>query len=173
MTCSNGHVLTCMVPYAPLWSRMVLYGSLWSSLVPYRPVRSCMVPYGTVWSHVVLYVPVLLCIITYGPVWSCMVSYDLLWACTVFEILSFSIVLLSPVRYKILADIESFAFLLLVFIQNPSNANILCIQICKTWTLCHKGYWIQVNDLNASQTKIFKICQGQLTSSVTEFKHYL
>ena len=32
----------------------------------------------------------------------------------VFEILSFPIALLSPVRYQILADIESFAFLLFI-----------------------------------------------------------
>ena len=63
----------------------------------------CMVPYVLVW----------LIIIPYGPVWSFMVPYDPLWSCMVFEILSSPIALLSPVRYQILADIESFAFLFL------------------------------------------------------------
>ena len=40
-----------------------------------------------------------------------MVHYDPLWSCMVFEILNAPIALLCPVRYQILADIESFAFL--------------------------------------------------------------
>ena len=46
--------------------------------------------------------------VMYVPLWAPMVLY-------VFEILSSPIALLSPVRYQILANIESFAFLL-VFI---------------------------------------------------------
>ena len=73
-----------MVPYSPVWSRMVLYdlilhryncsvwscmvllalyGTLWYHKVPYGPVRTCMVPYGLVWSCMVLYGPL-------GTVWS-------------------------------------------------------------------------------------------------------
>ena len=40
-----------------------------------------------------------------------MFPYDPLWSCMVFEILNSPIALLCPVRYEILADIESFAFL--------------------------------------------------------------
>ena len=41
------------------------------------------------------------------------VVFGPLWSCKVFEILSSPIALLSPVRYQILADIESFPFLFL------------------------------------------------------------
>ena len=44
-------------------------------------------------------------------VWLCMFPYDPLWSCMVFDILNSPIALLCPVRYEILADIESFAFL--------------------------------------------------------------
>ena len=60
----------------------------------------------------VLYVLEWLCVVLYGPVWSCMVPYDPPWFCMVIEILSSPTALLSSVRYQILADIESFAFLL-------------------------------------------------------------
>ena len=41
-----------------------------------------------------------------------MVPYDSIWSCMVFDILSYPIALLSPARYQMLADIESFALLL-------------------------------------------------------------
>ena len=43
-----------------------------------------------------------------------MVPYDPLLSCMVFEILNSPIALLSPKRYQILADIESFASLFLL-----------------------------------------------------------
>ena len=52
------------------------------------------------------YVQVMNCL-----VWLCIFPYDPLWSCMVFEILNSPIALLCPVRYQILADIESFAFL--------------------------------------------------------------
>ena len=79
----------------------VPYGQVWSHMVPYGPLWSCMAPYGSVWSYM----------FWYGYVLSRMVVYDTLWSCVVFEILSSPITLLSPVRYQILADIESFVFL--------------------------------------------------------------
>ena len=50
--------------------------------------------------------------VMYGPLWSPM-------ACKVFEILSSPIALFRPVMYQILADIESFAFFLLLWIYLP------------------------------------------------------
>ena len=70
-----------------------------------------MVPYRPVWFSMAPHVPIGLSIVLYGPIWSCMVPYDPLWSCMVFEILSSPIALLSPKRYQILSDIESFALL--------------------------------------------------------------
>ena len=82
---------TCMDPYGPVWSRMVLYGLVWSGMVRYGPVWSrmvqyshiwscmvhfsCMVPYCSIWSHMVLYGLVWSSIVTYCLVWSRMVPY--------------------------------------------------------------------------------------------------
>ena len=100
--------------YGPVWSHLVLFSPLWSCMVFYGPVWFPMTPYGPLWFWMVPYVLVWLCIVLYSPVWLCMVPYDPIWSCMVFEILSSWIVLLSPVRYWILVDIESFAFLFCV-----------------------------------------------------------
>ena len=112
-----------IIPYGPLWSHMLPHGPIWSCIVLFGLVWSCMVLYGPLWSHMVSYGPVrssmflygLVCsgMVMYCPVWSCMFPYDPLWSwsCMVFKILTSPTALLSPVRYQILADIESFAFL--------------------------------------------------------------
>ena len=106
-----------MVSFAPVWHCMVpcgpyspIYGPVWSCMVPHGPMQSSLVLYGSLWFRMIPYIPVWLWIVLNGPIWSCLVPYDALWSCKVFEILSSPIALLSPVRYQILADIESFAF---------------------------------------------------------------
>ena len=70
-----------------------------------------MVTYGPLVSPMVFYGPLWYSMVPYGPLR--MVQYDCLLSCMVFEILSSSIALLSPKKYHIFADIESFAFLFL------------------------------------------------------------
>merc|ERR1712208_205319 len=85
-----GPLLSCMVLYDPIWSRMVPYipvSSCMSCMVPFVPVWSRMVPcplwsymvlYGlfcSVWFIIFLYDPVWPCTVPYGPVWSLMVLY--------------------------------------------------------------------------------------------------
>ena len=53
-----------MVPYGPVWSRVVHYGSFCSHIDPYAPL----------WSRLVTFGPVLLRLLLYGPLWFCMPS---------------------------------------------------------------------------------------------------
>ena len=108
-----GSICSLMVPYGPVWLPMVWYGLIWSCMVLYGPIGFSMVLYGPICFCIFPYVLVWLCVVPCGPVWSCMDPYDPLWSCMVFEILSSPTAILSPVRYQILADIESFAFLFL------------------------------------------------------------
>ena len=58
-----------MVPYGPVWSRVVPYGSLCSHIDPYAPV----------WSHLALYCSVCSCMVPYGSaclVWPNMFLYS-------------------------------------------------------------------------------------------------
>ena len=89
-----------------------------SRMVQYGPVRFLMFCFGPLLSRTVLYGPVWFPMVLYGPIWFCIVPYGLgplcsLMSCMVFENLNPPIALLSPVRYQIIADIESFVFLFL------------------------------------------------------------
>ena len=59
-----------IVLYCLVWSRIVPYGTIWSTMVLYGPVWSHMVPYGPVWFRMVLHSPVCSCMVPYGPVQS-------------------------------------------------------------------------------------------------------
>ena len=89
-----------MFHFGPLCSPMVAYGLLWSNMMPHGPYDM----HSPLWSRR----------IPYGPVRSGMVLYGSVWS---------PIALLSPVRYQIFANIESFAFLFL-FAQ-PFNVKSL------------------------------------------------
>ena len=86
--------------FTPAWSGIVLYGPIWFPMVLYCPICLCMVPYVLVCLVIVPYGQVCTLMIPYGPV-----------SCMVLEMLSSPIALFIPIRYQILADIESFAFL--------------------------------------------------------------
>ena len=107
--------MICMVPYAPVWfsygpicSPLVPYGTLQFSMVYFGPLWCCMVLFGPVWFP---YGPLRSCLFKYGYVLSRMDPYGRVWS---IMIVSSPIALLSPVRYKILTNIESFVFLLLL-----------------------------------------------------------
>ena len=114
-----GRICSPMVLYAPVQFPMIRYGPVRSSLVPYVSLSSCMVLYGPVCS-IIVYCPVWSCMVVYGPLWSPLVLYGL-WN------LSSPIALLSPKRYQILADIESFAFFFLLMLK-VSGAHAIALQ---------------------------------------------
>ena len=67
-------VWSSIVPYGPVWSRMVL--SLFSPMVPYGPVWSEMLPYGPVWSGMAPFGPMWSRMLPYAPVCSRLVLYE-------------------------------------------------------------------------------------------------
>jgi hypothetical protein len=59
-TATYSYVLSCMVAYCHVWSRIVTYCYLFSRTVTYSHVLSLMVAYCHVWSRIVTYCHVLL-----------------------------------------------------------------------------------------------------------------
>ena len=77
-----GLVWSSKVPYRPLyplWSRIFIYGQIYSCLLMYGHVRSHMVQYSLVWSRMVPYGHLWSRMVTYGHVWSRMVTCGSIW----------------------------------------------------------------------------------------------
>ena len=160
-----------MVLFSPLWSCILLNGPVWYRMVRFGSIQYYMVPYDSVLSRKVWMLP-------YGVLWYCMVPYGSVWSRMVSDGPANSpvdfkapLMFLNLWRHQILADIESFAFLLSIqsnfskkicsdfsFIVPKTTISISQIQCknCFEKKKPAKMFWNLASKIKTSYRSLFK-----------------